>query len=89
MTSSNEKEVWSLDQLTKSEFFHQKLHEWGLVEIAYQIERIKGEELSWNKKKLGVSRKAWDKVIHRGIKPVIIFAHPQILANVSRSVGYY
>jgi hypothetical protein len=89
VTSSNEKEVWSLDQLTKSEFFHQKLHEWDLVEIAYQIEQIKGEKLSWNKKKLGISRKAWDKVIHRGIKPVIIFAHPQILTNVSRSVGYY
>jgi hypothetical protein len=23
--------AWSLDQLSKSEFFHQKLHEWGLL----------------------------------------------------------
>jgi hypothetical protein len=28
--------AWSLDQLTKSEFFHQKLHEWGLLAMARQ-----------------------------------------------------
>lgn len=89
MASSDEKEAWSLDQLTKSEFFHQKLHEWGLVEIAYQIEQIKGEKLNWKKKELGISRKAWDRVIHRGIRPVIIFAHPQTLISVPGGIGYY
>jgi len=38
---------------------------------------------------LGISQKAWNKVIHRGIKPVLIFAHPQVLMSVSRAVGYY
>ncbi|MFH1773721.1 MAG: XcyI family restriction endonuclease [Methanobacteriota archaeon] len=81
--------AWSLDQLTKSEFFHQKLHEWGLLAVAEQIEKIKGETLEWDLNRLGISKQAWDKVIHRGIKPVIIFVHPAVLKSVSGSVGYY
>jgi len=62
--------AWSLDQLTKSEFFHQKLHEWGLLTLAYQIEKIKGEVLDWDLNQLGISKQAWDKVIHRGINVI-------------------
>lgn len=80
---------WLIDQVTKSEFFHQKLHEYGLLEIAYEIEKIKGEKLTWDKTELAISRSAWDKIIHRGIKPVRVFAHPWILMNIDRSVGYY
>lgn len=81
--------TWSLDQFTKSEFFHQKLHEWGLLAIAAAIEKIKGETLDWELSLLGISKQAWDKVIHRGIKPVIVFAHPAVLQSVPGSVGYY
>jgi hypothetical protein len=93
MSSSDEKELlrkaWLVDQVTKSEFFHQKLHEYGLLEIAYRIERVRGETLDWNQEELGISHAAWNKVIHRGIKPVRVFAHPDVLVSVSRSVGYY
>jgi hypothetical protein len=82
-------ESWLIDQVTKSEFFHQKLHEYGLLEIAYAIEGVRGEDLDWDKEDLGISEKAWNKVIHRGIKPVRVFAHPYVLENVHRSVGYY
>lgn len=82
-------ESWLVDQLTKSEFFHQKLHEYGLLKVAYAIEDVHGENLDWNKEDLGISEKAWKKVIHRGIKPVRIFAHPDVLSSVHRSVGYY
>lgn len=85
----NKHESWSIDQITKSEFFHQKLHEYGLLEIAYAIEQIQGEHLDWPRQDLGISDKAWNKVIHRGIKPVRVFAHPYVLQNVPRSVGYY
>ena len=89
MASSNKREAWLLDQLSKSEFFHQKLHEWGMLETANLIEQVKGEILTWNCDDLGISTTAWNKVIHRGIKPVIVFAHPQILMSISRAVGYY
>jgi hypothetical protein len=82
-------ESWLMDQVTKSEFFHQKLHEYGLLETAYAIEKVRGEALDWNREGLGISEKAWNKVIHRGIKPVRVFAHPYVLENVPRSVGYY
>lgn len=82
-------QAWSFDQLTKSEFFHQKLHEWRLMEVAQLIEQVKGETLSWNLTELGIAQPAWDKVIHRGIKPVIVFAHPDLLCQIPRSVGYY
>lgn len=86
---SGDYKVWSLDQLTKSEFFHQKLHEWGMLIVAAEIEKIKGETLDWDLALLGISKQAWDRIIHRGIKPIIVFAHPFILENISGSVGYY
>ncbi|MBM4044766.1 MAG: XcyI family restriction endonuclease [Planctomycetes bacterium] len=87
-TGSDQK-AWALDQLTKSEFFHQKLHEWGLLATAARIERTKGETLKWDVNSLGISRRAWDKAIHRGIKPVVVFAHPSVLRSISGSVAYY
>ncbi len=81
--------AWSWDQLTKSEFFHQKLHEWGLIAVAEAIEGIKGEKLEWDLNLLGISKLAWDKVVHSGIKPIIVFANPSVLQRVSGSVGYY
>ena len=86
---SGDYKAWSLDQLTKSEFFHQKLHEWGLLVVAAKIEKTKGETLDWDLSQLGITKQAWDKIIHRGIKPVIVFAHTFVLKSVSGSVGYY
>jgi hypothetical protein len=88
MTTSK-KRSWSIDQLAKSEFFHQKLHEWELMEVAQQIDEIKGEMLNWDRSRFEISDKAWNKVIHRGIKPIIVFAHPDVLISVPRSTGYY
>lgn len=89
MAASMENNAWALDQLAKSAFFRQKLHEWGVIEIAYAIERIKGELLDWDLDALGISQDAWDKIIHRGIKPVIVFAHPEVLTDMPRAVAYY
>ncbi len=86
---TSEQESWFLDQLTKSAFFHQKLHEWQLLEIADAIDRFPGEDLLWNLKALGISRVAWKRIIHRGIKPVAVFAHPEILMRVPGSTAYY
>jgi len=88
MAASTEREAWSLDQLTKSQFFHAKLHEWGMLEIAAQIEAVKGEELSWEWDRLGISERAWGKVIHRGIKPVVVFAsEPDIAICLEDSIA--
>jgi hypothetical protein len=87
--ATSKKRSWTVDQLAKSEFFHQKLHEWELIEVAQQIDQIKGEALKWDHPGLEISARAWDKVIHRGIKPVLVFAHPEILTGISRSTGYY
>ena len=81
--------AWALDQIKKSLFFHQRLHEWKLVEVAQQIEGISGESLSWELPDLNISELAWNRIIHSGIKPIIVFANPTVLINVDRSVGYY
>jgi hypothetical protein len=86
---NDKKDAWFIDQLAKSELFHQKLHEWKMLEIAEQIEQIQGEQLTWNLEQLGISQNAWNKIIHRGIKPVIVFAHPDILINIAFSTSYY
>lgn len=89
MMPSSRQEAWVLDQLTKSAFFHQKLHEWGMLEVSDALEAIKGETLDWNLATLNISQSAWEKIIHRGIKPIIVFAHPDILITVPRSLSYY
>ena len=86
---SSGRDVWYRDQLAKSQFFHARLHDWHLLETAHEIESVKGEELAWNLSELGISDSAWNKVIHRGIKPVRVFAHPAILTSIARSPGYY
>ncbi|MBN1874668.1 MAG: XcyI family restriction endonuclease [Anaerolineae bacterium] len=87
--SQNTRESWLVDQITKSEFFHQKLHDYGLLEIAYAIETVQGENLEWNLDTLNISKLAWNKVIHHGIPPVLAFAHPHVLISIKRSIGYY
>lgn len=77
-----------MDQITKSEFFHQKLHEWGLLEVAYELEGIHGEDFEWNIAHLNITRRAWNRVIHRGIKPIRVFAHPEVLKRNPKRVGY-
>lgn len=44
-TSTEKKKVWTVDQLAKSKFFHQKLPEYALVEVADQLDQVKAENL--------------------------------------------
>jgi hypothetical protein len=80
-------DAWTLDQLAKSVFFHRKLHEWKLLEVSSLIDQIHGENLSWEN--LNISEQAWNRIIHRGIKPVTVFAHPTVLKTIPSSTGYY
>lgn len=86
---SAKQRAWSIDQLAKSEFFHMKLHDWNVFEIGKKIERVKGEKLDWNLESLEISEEAWKKVIHRGIRPVLAFAHPEVLGEVHYALAYY
>lgn len=88
--SHSQEQSWLADQLAKSTFFHGRLHAWGLLEIAQQIEQVRGDQLDWDRlDQLGISRGAWNKVVHSGIKPVLVFAHPEVLQNIARAVSYY
>lgn len=81
---------WEIEQLAKSEFFLRKCQEWRLVEIGEQINSLQGEAYDWeDRSALGISEQAWSRVIHRGIKPIRVFAHPQVLQEVPRAVAYY
>ncbi len=80
-------DAWTLDQIAKSVFFHRKLHEWKLSDIAQQIDNVQGEHLDWDD--LNISLDAWNKIIHRGIRPVVVFAHPYVLQAIAGSVSYY
>ncbi|MFN3691011.1 MAG: XcyI family restriction endonuclease, partial [Fimbriimonadales bacterium] len=73
----------------RSLFFLAKLQEWGLQEGASAIEQLDGSSVEWNLQELNISEKAWNRVIHRGIPPVWVFAHPTVLRSIPRSTGYY
>jgi hypothetical protein len=87
--SDDSHKAWSIDQLAKSEFFHQKLHQWGLLRVAHAVDNVQGENFDWNLDNLNISEIAWKKITHRGIKPVTIFAHPEVLTSLPGSTGYY
>lgn len=85
----SKRQAWKSDQMLKSIFFQQKLHAWGLIETAERIESISGENLEWSLDDLKISQKAWNKIIHNGIKPILVFAHPDVLTATRKSVSYY
>jgi hypothetical protein len=89
MINNKDKDIWEQDQIAKSEFFHHKLHDWGLLEIAYELEGIEGENIDWTLEKLNISIKAWNKTIHRGIKPIRLFVHPEIILQNPKRIAYY
>lgn len=61
-----EYQSWSSDQVTKSLFFHQKLHEWNLVSVAEELEAVKGETLDWSDlPALAITEKADDTLSSR------------------------
>jgi len=83
-------DAWRLDQLAKSQIFHRMLHKWGLIDLAEEIEKLRGESYDWSDREgLGIEEQAWNKVIHGGIKPVKVFAHPKVLQENPRRVVYY
>jgi hypothetical protein len=82
-------EAWKQEQITRSLFFHQKLHEWGLLAVAQAVESFDGNSVEWRLSDLQISKRAWNRVIHSGIAPVRVFAHPAVLQSIPRSVGYY
>jgi len=71
----------------KSRVFDYDLAE--LRRVRGLLDQVRGEDLAWDAQQLAISEKAWARVIHRGIKPVLVFAHPQILTTLPRVVGYY
>lgn len=60
-----------------------------MLPVAKAIEAFRGETLEWGLSDLGISQLAWNKVIHRGIKPIAVFAHPEVLMRIPGSTGYY
>ncbi|MEA2076310.1 MAG: hypothetical protein U9O85_11425 [Euryarchaeota archaeon] len=86
MPSDEEKESWTIDQITKSEFFHQKLHEWGLLENPKRI--------GYYRKLAMVSQKSMSRVglsinIHKGGKGLRDFA-PKVGKSADfRSKSYF
>jgi hypothetical protein len=93
LPASDKQKRWQLDQIARSHYFHARLHEWGLLEIQDEIDKVEGDRLAWNapdeRIELGISEVAWNKIIHQGIKPVRIFAHPTVLISQPRAVSYY
>jgi hypothetical protein len=60
-----------------------------MLATAEGIDSFRGETLRWELPELGISQVAWDKVIHRGIKPVTVFAHPEVLMAIPGAIAYY
>jgi len=80
---------WRMDQLQRALFFHRKFHEYGMIELAEELDQLKGERYEWALEALGISEIAWNIAIHRGIKPVLVFCHPDVIMENPRRIAYY
>ena len=89
MADLAKRQAWTYDQLSKSLFFRERLSQWGLLDVAESIENIPGETLDWELDHLGITGSAWNRIVHAGIKPIVVFANPAVLVTVHRSVSYY
>ena len=38
---------------------------------------------------MGITERAWKRAIHRGIKPIIVFSHPDVFIENPKRIGYY
>lgn len=90
MRRKEEKErAWERDQLQRALFFHKAFHEYGLIELAERLDQIKGEKYKWDLSNLAISETAWNIAIHRGLKPVLVFCHPDVIMENPKFVAYY
>lgn len=90
MAKEVERRSWRLDQFAKSVFFHQKLHEWELLDVFFRLENTHAAQWDWTLELLGISEAAWETVIHSPrLTPVLVFAHPRALQTIPGAVRYY
>jgi len=88
--SSIERNAWFLDQISKSAFFHQKLHAWEMIAIVARLDAAPTLDWDWTLPPLNIEKRAWDKVIHHpDVTPVRVFAHPQALQTIPGALRYY
>ena len=74
--------------MTRSAFFMKNYMSGNYSMLLCKLSRF--VEIHWNGSYQNrISEIAWNKVIHSSLKPVIVFAHPEILQNIPRAVGYY
>ncbi len=72
-------DAWTLDQLAKSAFFHRKLHEWKLLEVAAQLETVRGEDLVWTD--LNIAEQAWQDLSINTDTVTLIFSAQSIVED--------
>lgn len=69
--------------------FHQGIVAGQLDLLIAEIDAISDEEISWDLRKLGISRSAFKKVNESGGRPHQVFAHPSIIGLRPYLIGYY
>ena len=88
--NSAEQSAWLLDQISKSVFFHQKLHAWEMVAIVARLDDAPASNWDWSLTALNIEKQAWNKVVHHPkVTPVRVFAHPRALQTISGALRYY
>ncbi len=81
---------WLLDQLAKSSFFHEKLHEWELLEVLSHLKNAPATTWDWSLEALEIAPDAWRVVVHSSnLTPIMAFAHPEALRTIPGAVRYY
>lgn len=88
------RDAYLLDALTKAytaraRLFHQGVLVAKIDLLIAEIDAIDPNVLKWQYKKLGISKKAFNRVLAVGGLPHQVFAHPEVLTIRPHLVAYY
>lgn len=73
----------------RAKLFHQGVSLAKIDLLIAEIDAMDGKALTWKYERLGISRKAFKKVLKAGGLPHQVFAHPKVISVLPHLIGYY
>jgi hypothetical protein len=84
----NQREAEELQYTIRSSFFYRKRQQYKT--ILNKIRRIRDPELNWEPlSDLGISQRAWARILEKKIRPSQVFCNPEVIAAEPDLIAYY
>ncbi|MEX2185175.1 MAG: XcyI family restriction endonuclease [Pirellulales bacterium] len=75
--------------MARAQLFHDGIRAAKIDLLIAEIDSIDAGTLKWNKRKLGISSSAFDRVVQASASPHQVFAHPDVIVDRPHLIAYY